>query len=42
MIETLEKHNDEWNLEAITEHENEMFGILEEALGIEIKETSHE
>lgn len=38
MIEVLEKHNDEWNLEAITEHENEMFGLLEEALGIKIKE----
>lgn len=38
MIEMLEKHNNEWNLDAIIEHENEMFGLLEEALGIKIKE----
>ena len=42
MIETLEDHKNEWNIEAITKHENEMFGIFEDALGIKIKEKNNE
>lgn len=42
MIETLEKHNDKWDIKAITEHEREMFGLFEDALGIIIKEKNYE
>lgn len=42
MIETLEDHKNEWNIDAITKHENEMFGIFEDALGIKIKEKNNE
>lgn len=42
MIETLEKHNDKWDIKAITEHEREMFGLFEDALGIKIKEKNYE
>lgn len=42
MIETLEKHNDEWNIDAITEHETEMLELFEDALGIKIKENNNE
>lgn len=42
MIETLEKHNDKWDIKAITEHEREMFGLFEDALGIIIKEKNCE
>jgi hypothetical protein len=37
MIETLEKHNDEWNIDAITEHENEMLRLFEDALNLKIE-----
>lgn len=42
MIETLEDHKNEWNIDAITKHENEMFGIFEDALGIKTKEKNNE
>lgn len=42
MIETLEKHDDKWGIKAITEHEREMFGLFEDALGIKIKEKNYE
>lgn len=42
MIETLEKHNDEWNIDAITEHETEMFGLFGDALDIKIKKINNE
>lgn len=42
MIETLKKYNNEWNIYAINEHENEMFGLFEDALGIRIRENSNE
>ena len=42
MIETLEKHNDKWDIKAITEHEREMFELFEDALGIIIKEKNYE
>ncbi len=42
MIETLEKHNDEWNIDAIAEHENEMFELFKDALGIKIKKENNE
>lgn len=42
MIETLEKHNDEWNIDSIAEHENEMFELFKDALGIKIKKENNE
>lgn len=42
MIETLKKHNDEWNIDAIDEHENEMFELFKDALGINIKRENNE
>lgn len=42
MIETLEQHNDEWNIDAITEHETEMFSLLEDALDIKIRDNNNE
>ena len=42
MIETLKKYNNEWNIYAINEHENEIFGLFEDALGIRIRENSNE
>ena len=42
MIETLEKHNNEWNIDAIAEHENEMFELFKDALGIKIKKENNE
>ncbi|WP_413520371.1 DUF262 domain-containing protein [Psychrobacter glacincola] len=42
MLETLTSDNNAWGHKQIIEHESEMFGLFEDALGIKIKENNHE